>query len=241
MQRGSKMHISLLFRLGTALVPLLAVTVFSQDTLKVNPDSVTLKFENDRVRVLETVLKPGVKDNEHSHPNYVTYVVSGGKFRVHTKGVPAIGQFKTGEVLFREAQTHWAENIGKTTIRLIMFELKDVNAAGEPYRVPADRDPVKLSPQYYKVPINNDYVRVLEYRLKAGQKEQVHSHPCGVVYYLTSAKWKATSSDGTTTESETIPYEILWRDPTTHGVENVGKTDARAIAIELKGPCLPTK
>ena len=42
------------------------------------------------------------------------------------------------------------------------------------------QDPVKTSPQYYKVLLENDQVRVLEYRLKAGEKEAMHSHPAGV-------------------------------------------------------------
>ncbi|PYK77904.1 MAG: hypothetical protein DME40_09360 [Verrucomicrobia bacterium] len=32
------------------------------------------------------------------------------------------------------------------------------------------QDPVKTSPQYYKVLLENDQVRVLEYRLKAGER-----------------------------------------------------------------------
>ena len=80
-------------------------------------------------------------------------------------------------------------------------------------------------------------MRVLEYRLKPGQKEPPHSHPCGVVYYLTGTRWRTSWPDGKTTESDSTAGAILWRDPTTHAVENAGKTDARAIAIELKGAC----
>jgi quercetin dioxygenase-like cupin family protein len=138
------------------LIVLLALVIVgsasAQDTLKVNPDTVTLKFENERVRVLESVLKPGVKENEHSHPNYVTYVISGGKVRNHMGGTTSLGEFKAGEVLFRDARTHWSENIGKTTIRVIMFELKDGKLSGQPY----DRAPVKMSPQYYKVRADNN-------------------------------------------------------------------------------------
>jgi quercetin dioxygenase-like cupin family protein len=118
-----------------------------------------------------------------------------------------------------------------------MFELKNSDASGEPFKVAPDMDPVKLSPQYYNVPVENEYVRVLEYRLKPGQKEPMHSHPCGVVYYLTGAKTRVSSPDGKTTEGETTAGEIVWRDPTTHAIENIGKTEARAIAIEMKGPC----
>ena len=214
-----------------------AVPLWAQDTLQVNSDSVTLKFENDRVRVLESVLKPGSKENTHSHPRYVTYVIDAGTVRNNRDGKTSDYRFKKGEVLYRDALTHWAENIGRTASRVIMFELKDAGASGEPFKVPPDRDPAKLSPQYYKVPVDNGYVRVLEYRLKPGQKEPMHSHPCGVVYYLTGAKLRVSSPDGKTTDSDTTAGGIVWRDPTTHAIENVGKTEARAIAIEIKGPC----
>lgn len=38
-------------------------------------------------------------------------------------------------------------------------------------------DPVKISPQYYSVRLDNDRVRVLEWRLKPGEKEKMHSYP----------------------------------------------------------------
>ena len=42
-------------------------------------------------------------------------------------------------------------------------------------RVATAQDPVKLSPHYYKVLLENDQVRVFEYRLKPGEKEPMHS------------------------------------------------------------------
>jgi len=224
-----------------SLLVLLALVIIgsasAQDTLKVNPDSVTLRFENERVRVLESALQPGAKENTHSHPRYVTYVIDAGTVSNHRDGTTSDYTYKNGEVLYRDPLTHWSENIGQTANHVLMFELKDAKPSGESYRVPPEQDPVKISPQYYKVAVDNEYVRVLEYRLKPGQKEPMHSHPCGVVYYLTGAKWKATSADGKVTESETTAGEIIWRDPTTHAAENIGKTEARALAIELKGSC----
>ena len=82
----------------------------------------------------------------------------------------------------------------------------------------------------------NDQVRVLEYRLKAGEKEPMHSHPVGVVYVLSGAKLKFSYPDGRTEERSAATGETIWRDPTTHAVENVGDTEAHAIAIDLKSP-----
>jgi quercetin dioxygenase-like cupin family protein len=98
------------------------------------------------------------------------------------------------------------------------------------------QDPVKASPKYYKVLLENDQMRVLEYRLKAGEKEPMHSHPAGVVYVLSGAKLTFSYPDGRTEERAAATGETIWRDPTTHAVENVGDTDAHAIAIDLKTP-----
>ena len=96
-----------------------------QDPLTVNAKTIALKLENPRVRVLEATIKPGDKEQTHSHPAYVIYVIAGGKFRNHaTDGAVTDGEFKTGDVIYREPVTHWAENIGTTTIRLILVELK---------------------------------------------------------------------------------------------------------------------
>ena len=105
---------------------------------------------------------------------------------------------------------------------------------GHLYATAHAQDPVKTSPQYYKVLLENDQVRVLEYRLKAGQKEPMHSHPAGVVYVLSGAKLKVSYADGRTEEKAAATGETIWRDPTTHAVENIGDTEAHAIAIDFK-------
>jgi len=98
------------------------------------------------------------------------------------------------------------------------------------------QDPVKLSPQYYKVLIDNDEVRVLEFHLKPGEKEPIHSHPRGFVYALSDAKLKISYPDGHTEEILVKAGEARWREPVTHAGENIGNTEAHAIALELKKP-----
>jgi beta-alanine degradation protein BauB len=114
----------------------------------------------------------------------------------------------------------------KTTILMSLLAVVSTTARAQ--------DPVKASPQYYKVLLENDQVRVLEYRLKPGEKEPMHSHPAGVVYVLSGAKLKFSYADGRTEERLAASGETIWREPTTHAVENVGDTEAHAIAIDLK-------
>lgn len=100
-------------------------SVSAQDPAAVNSKTIKVKFENDRVRVLEAELPPGVKEQVHSHPAYVIYVLAGGKVRNYAAdGKTTETELKTGEVLYREPLTHAAENIGNTTMHFILVELK---------------------------------------------------------------------------------------------------------------------
>ena len=58
------------------------------------------------------------------------------------------------------------------------------------------QDPVRLLPDVYKVILDNCQLRVMDYHLKVGQKEPMHSHPAGVfVYFFTDAKLKVLCSN----------------------------------------------
>ena len=110
----------------TGLVRSDASVLNAQDPATVNAKSITVKLDNPRVRVLDVTLKPGEKENTHAHPAYVVYVIEGGKVRNHaTDGKIVEYELKTGEVVYRDPLTHWAENIGTTTLRLVVVELKN--------------------------------------------------------------------------------------------------------------------
>ena len=121
-----QMH-SMLSRVAVGLLLLAGPTLaLAQDPAVVNPNNVQVTLENDRVRVLEATLRPGEKEQPHSHPACIMHILAGGRIRAHTVGGPT-GEVEvaTGETVYREPITHWAENIGTTTIRLIVVELKD--------------------------------------------------------------------------------------------------------------------
>ena len=95
------------------------------------------------------------------------------------------------------------------------------------------QDPVKLSPNLYKVVLENDQVRVLEYRVKPGDKEPMHSHPAAVVHVFTDGKAKATTPDGKSQIIESKAGETIWSEPVTHAWEYIGPGDGRVLIVEL--------
>jgi beta-alanine degradation protein BauB len=97
----------------------------AQDPAVVNAETIHVKLENDRVRVLDATIAPGVKEQVHSHPAYVTYVLAGGRLRNYAAdGKVTETVLKTGDVVYRDPLTHAAENIGDTAVHLILVELK---------------------------------------------------------------------------------------------------------------------
>ncbi len=111
----------------TLSLPLVADETRAPDALTANPDGIRLRLENEHVRVLEARLEPGQKENAHSHPAYVVYVLAGGTLRVHgADGKTSDLTLETGDVMYREPVVrHWAENVGTTATRLILVELED--------------------------------------------------------------------------------------------------------------------
>jgi beta-alanine degradation protein BauB len=101
-----------------------------------------------------------------------------------------------------------------------------------------EMDPLKLSPQLYTARLENDRVRVYEYRIKPGVKEPMHSHPHGLVYVLGGGKIRSTSPAGVVSESESQTGNLMWREGLSHSIENVGTSEVHALSIELK-PCSP--
>jgi quercetin dioxygenase-like cupin family protein len=117
----------LLFALavGGSNAPAAPASALSMDPAVVNSKTAHVTLENDRVRVIDAVLQPGDKEQLHSHPAYVIYVLAGGKVRNHlADGKTTESEFVTGQTIFREPLTHWAENIGTTTIHVLLVELK---------------------------------------------------------------------------------------------------------------------
>ena len=101
------------------------------------------------------------------------------------------------------------------------------------------QDPVPLYPQNYKVLLENDRVRVLDFQLKQGAKESFHAHPAAVTYVIAPFKIRFTFPDGSTRIREAKAGDVFYGDALTHASENIGDTDAHGLLIEMKSAMKP--
>jgi quercetin dioxygenase-like cupin family protein len=108
----------------TALAAL-ATSAVAQDAIQTDGDKYKVILENACVRVLDYQDVAGEKTHQHTHPAFVLYALSPFKRTLTLPdGKVLKREFKTGDVMYSDAQTHIGENIGDTPTHVVIVELK---------------------------------------------------------------------------------------------------------------------
>jgi len=103
-------------------------------------------------------------------------------------------------------------------------------------------DAMLAAPDHHEILLENDRVRVLDTRLAPGEQTPIHTHACSATLYVMSwSDFLRRDADGNvivdsrTWEQPPAVGEALWLPALPpHSVENVGTTELRLIAVELK-------
>ena len=103
-------------------------------------------------------------------------------------------------------------------------------------------DAMVAAPDHHEVLLENDVVRVLDTRLSPGERTPIHTHASSAALYVMS--WSDflrrdaehnVIVDSREWERRPAVGEALWLPPLPpHSVENVGNSELRLIAVELK-------
>jgi hypothetical protein len=87
---------------------------------------------------------------------------------------------------------------------------------------------------FSKVLLENERVKVQESRSRPGDKSQMIERSDRVQYFIKGGVFKRHSPDGKTEDVKVKAGEVMWRQRGAARLENVGKTEARWIAVFLK-------
>jgi len=93
---------------------------------------------------------------------------------------------------------------------------------------------VESSPDNYALLFEDAVRKVMEMTLRAGQKDNEHSHTSEIVYSISGSSVKIHLPGGQTVEADIPDGHLMQHEPWTHTVENVGTKDIRAIIFETK-------
>jgi hypothetical protein len=110
----------------------------------------------------------------------------------------------------------------------------DLSDADLQQLVDTSRDPVVTDGDKYKVVLENERVRVLEYRDSSGQRTSPHYHPDYVLCALSSFRRRFTLSGGRSAVRDVRAGDVAWGQAQSHIGENIGDTDTHVLIVELK-------
>lgn len=215
-----------------ALLACCAASATAQDPAKVASDIYKVRMDNARVRVLEVTGKAGQKTPMHKHPGYVVYSVGGGSVKfTDAKGATSDPtDMQPGSATWRDAESHASEVV--SDIHALLFELKGARAphAAKPA---AGTDPVTADPSRFKVLLDNEHVRVLEFTAAAGDKIPMHWHPDYITYNISGGKTTFSFPKGKPVVSDAKAGDMAWHKAETHA-GLIGDGGAHVLLVELK-------
>jgi hypothetical protein len=97
------------------------------------------------------------------------------------------------------------------------------------------QDATQTDGDKYKVILENECVRVLDYQDLPGDQTSQHSHPPFVLYALGPFERTITLPDGKVLNRKFASGDVMWSEAQTHIGKNVGETPTHVVLIELKG------
>ena len=103
-------------------------------------------------------------------------------------------------------------------------------------------DPLIASPQHHKLLFENEFVRVLDANIPAGEITNLHTHKYPAsLYFISWSDFIRYDADGhvlldsSTLEKVPLPGSAMWSNPLpAHALKNVGKIDLHVISVEIK-------
>jgi quercetin dioxygenase-like cupin family protein len=106
---------------------------------------------------------------------------------------------------------------------------------------PGALDAMVTAPDHHEVLLENERVRVLDSRIKPGERVPVHTHRwASVLYILGTSDFIRYDIEGNAVfdSRAASPVEkgaVIWSPPLqAHSVENLGEKEIRVISVELK-------
>ena len=91
----------------------------------VAPHIHTIIHEDDKMRVLKVVVKPGDKAEMHWHPQNINYILQPGTLQfTRPDGSTVDVELSEGQVTSATEGSHAVENIGDSVVETVQVELK---------------------------------------------------------------------------------------------------------------------
>jgi hypothetical protein len=190
----------------------------AQDEVAADPGIAKVEFENEQVRVVRVSYNAAHRSSHrHSHPPRFMVTLTKNDLKMTSpNGTTTLSKRGANAFAWSEPVTHSVENLADGPMENIEIELKAAKGPGLPAKLDfgekkgtgAEKDPVPVEQEpHHHLVFANQYVRVLEVIVPAGEMTLYHQHSLDNVAVLLSD----------TTLKNQVPGEDWTERPVTHG------------------------
>ncbi|HZP18256.1 MAG TPA: cupin domain-containing protein [Terriglobales bacterium] len=96
------------------------------------------------------------------------------------------------------------------------------------------QDATKVEPTHYKIAFENEAVQVVNIHYGPHEKSSMHTHPAGVIVYVSEGHFRFTDDKGNTTEAYAKAGDSRWFPTFKHTVENLSDKPFDGVYIGMK-------
>jgi quercetin dioxygenase-like cupin family protein len=231
-------------RSKTLLIGVLALTGAvhgrGQDLVTVAPGAAKVEYEDARLRVVRLKMAPYSSSPMHDRPARVVIPLTANDVRI-TRANGNIGTTRTAaHVPAWSGPGKRAVSNLATALENVIVELKIASALGKPAERPPSPAPLDyLADRRHTWLFENQYVRVFEVRIPAGETTDFHRHAYDSVTVRISGGAIAVQRQGeewgpaTPIEAGSVVVDADSKNPYVHRVRNEGTAEYRAILVQL--------
>lgn len=219
----------------------LATSAMAQDLVTIAPKNAKVEYEDARVRVVRLRMAPHDSTPMQDRPSRVVIGLTASTARLtspdgstHTVKVPA------GNVGWGGPTRRSVENLD-TSMENVIVEIKDATEPAVPVKQPPSADdPRALVEPHHKWLFENQYVRVYDVRIPAGEMTEFHKHAYDSVGVhlsdgLTSAQLQGAEwMKPHTAPSGSVQFSPDSKKPFTHRVRNEGAHEYHVVVVQIK-------
>jgi hypothetical protein len=231
------------------LLPGAAMMSQTQDGAAAGAGVAKVEFENEQIRVVRVSYAPHQKSAMHSHAGRFVVTLT----KNHTRSIAQDGAAKTSERAAHEyywgdAVTHQIENLSDERMENIEIEFKLSKTAGVDVKPPnkaplagkgTENDPVPVEREpHHHVVFENQYLRLLDVVVPAGEMTLYHTHSLDNVAVLladTTLKNQNPREDWTERPIThgSVGFRAGTKAPYTHRIMNTGSVVFHVMDVEI--------
>ncbi len=205
---------------------------YARNLNEVSAEHVNLLFKNRHAMVSEIVLKPGEKLPPHRGGQRVYYALTNFETKLSRGKQFICGYWHPGSVHWHQEDVHTLENIGDTEAKFLVFSRK-YSLLPE---VILDRSSyfAEVVPDFAHIRVENEFVRVTEVTLPAGEELPEHIGLGRLIYSLTDYEVFYESNKMEAANHSIKEGSIYWHGTDRYVVRNIGKTMAHFFIVAFK-------